>query len=378
MRISISDMRATRLIIDLDKIYRNIRYFKNISGKGTGMMAVVKADAYGHGSLEVSRIAVKAGVDMLGVATLDEAVYIRNHIKKIPIMLLCPLEKSQIYTALRKRFILTINDPPHAEWLIDILDKNSKLSANIHIKINTGMNRLGVSDNKDIERLLDIFMKHPQVRVKGAYSHFFAADNNAAKKTTRAQLTKFLECSKIIRKYYPSIILHMANTAGILSIKESALDMIRIGIGIYGYPPNLSRYPEIQPALGLKTRIIAIQSLKKGEQVSYGFNTRVKKKTRIAVLPIGYADGWKRVLSNKFRAILRGRVCKGIGNICMDMSMIDIKGIDGVRVGDEVVLIGRKDGKEIRVEDVAKKAGTIVYEVVSSFRDRMPRYYING
>jgi len=367
--------RPTWAEIDLGAIDFNYRQVKKLIGNNIYMMVVVKANAYGHGTVEVSRVLEKAGVDYLGVATTDEAVRLRDHGINSPILILGSVLPEEAKVAMERNITLTLCSDDLLDS-IKKLNKQTNLKARVHVKIDTGMGRIGVWH----EEALDFIKKVSHDKsfiLEGAYTHFSSAGRDDF--FTHYQIESFEKLLVDIEKHWVKIPLkHAANSIATVDFKRSHMNLVRPGLVIYGMYPKFTfpKLIKLKSALALKTKIVFIKDVPPGRSISYGRTYITQKHTKIATLPIGYADGYERSLSNKANVLVRGQRAPVIGKVTMDQVMIDVSHIKGVKIGDEVVLIGKQGNEEIRAEKLARLAGTIAYETVCSISNRVPRVYL--
>jgi alanine racemase len=365
--------------INLDNIAHNISEVVKAAGEtGSEVMAVVKADGYGHGAYHVAKTALSVGATRLAVATLDEAVNLRKRGILEPIMIMGYTPSEHFSKIVEYNIIQTVFTQSMATFLSDnALNKGVK--ADVHIKVDTGMGRIGFLPNeKSIDEITEI-AKLPGINIEGIFTHFSSADEED-KTYTKGQLQKFDWFKKRLEEKGISIpIKHAANSAGIIDVKESYFNLLRPGIMIYGLYPSKEVDKDtikLKEALSLKTRIGFIKEVPEETYISYSRTYKTDRKQLIASLPIGYADGYSRQLSSKGEAIVKGEKTKVLGRVCMDQTMIDVTDIPGVSIGDEVVLYGSQMGKTITIDSVAEKVGTINYEIVCMVSRRVPRVYI--
>lgn len=377
--------------IDLKSIGCNVEALRRRTRSSTRLMAVVKADGYGHGAAPVAHKALKSGADALGVARLAEAIALREAGIEAPILILGHTAPDQIGDLIDQDLIQTVFSLEDARQY----SRKAALRAKpleIHLKIDTGMGRLGFLHTNpgwgaelkdrtgavvaDVERLFRL----PALKPSGIYTHFASADH-ADKAEAREQLAAFLDVVDRLRGFsgieFPT--RHAANSAGIIDIPESHLDMVRAGISIYGlYPsPHVNRDSvQLKPAMTLKSRIVQLKQVPAGFRVSYGGAEATGNGTNIATVAVGYADGVNRQLSSRGNMLVKGRCARIIGRVCMDLTMLDVGGIPGVAPGDEVVIFGRQGDAEIHVDEVAALLNTINYEVVSTITARVKRVYL--
>lgn len=373
--------------VDLEAFRHNIREIKRLLSPRTKIMAVVKADAYGHGADVLAREAERNGADYLAVARMNEAVRLRNAGVKSPMLLFdnCGPESAERYIELDIR--PTINNSAEADAYSAAL-KAAGRTLKVHIKIDTGMGRLGfltdsISPGDGHGKLADEIVriaKLPFIEVEGVYSHFANADS-ADKTHACGQLARFKELSdELSSRLQKRPLFHMANSAAIMEMPESHFDMVRPGIMMYGIYPSKevgrSRIG-LKPVLSFKSEIIHVKKVGRGFSVSYGSTFVTTRETVIATVPAGYADGYNRLLSSKGEMLVRGMRAPIIGRVCMDLTMVDVTHISGVALHDEVVLIGSQGAESITAEDIADMTSTIGYEVLTSISPRVHRIYIN-
>ena len=365
--------RPTWAEIDLKAIRHNCKAIRDIVGKDTHIMAVVKANAYGHGIVEVSKVLEKLKMRYLGVATLDEALTLRKAKIKLQILILGSILPEEAETAVKNDITLTLCNNELLKALKNIA--KNKLKPKVHIKIDTGMGRIGVWHENATEFIIDV-EKTKKIEIEGVYTHFSIAGRD--KFFTQYQIKSFYDILSGLEALKISIpFKHAANSIACVDWKKSHLNMVRPGIIIYGIYPkrNFPRLIRLKPAFSLKTKIAFIKNTPPGRSISYGRTYITQSNTKIATIPIGYADGYGRILSNKAEVLVKGRRAPVVGKVTMDQAMIDVGHIRNLKVGDEVTLLGRQKGEEIRVEKLARLAGTIPYEIVTGITSRVPRIY---
>lgn len=375
--ISRTRYRPTWADVDLGAIEHNYAQVKRLVGKDVMLMVVVKANAYGHGTVEISQVLEKMGVTYLGVATTDEAVRLRDHGIKTPILILGSVLPEEVKVAKDRDITITLCS-------YEILDEIKRLAkyeetpvskVKVHVKVDTGMGRIGVWHEEALAFVKDI-ANEPSVALEGIYTHFSSAGRDEF--FTNYQIESFERLLISIEKSWIKIPLrHAANSIATVDFKRSHLNLVRPGLIIYGmYPKHtFPKLIKLKPALSLKTNIVFIKDIPPGRSISYGRTFITQRHTRIATLPIGYADGYHRGLSNKAEVLVRGQYAPVVGKITMDQTMIDVGNIKGVKTGDEVVLIGKQGHHEIRIEKLARLAGTIAYDAVCAISNRVPRIY---
>ena len=360
--------------VDLSKLRRNLRVVRSMfSGTRTETLAVVKADAYGHGMVEIAKTLRAEGVRFFGVANAEEALELRRVIGPTPkILVLGSLRKEDLPYFVGSNLIPTISSLEEVEALAQGLKK----PLNVHVKIDTGMGRLGVWHREAGNFFNALRSWKEKVRVDGVYTHFSSADNDVRK--TRAQMIFFEEAVRQMKRLgFSPRYLHAANSAGLVRFRGSHLNLVRPGILLYGVMPGIDEQPPrgLKPILELKTVVSFLKHIKKGRTVSYGSTWKAPKNTTIATLPIGYSHGYRRGFSNKGTVLIRGCFCPVIGRVTMDQTLVDVGSLPTVRRGDEVTLIGCEEKKELTASGLASLAHTIPYEIFCSIHPRIPRVY---
>ncbi len=363
--------------VNLDNIVHNIREIRRITSNNSRIMAVVKADAYGHGFLEVARTALQNGADYLAVAFLNEAKQLRESGVDEPILILGFTEKQYIEELIDLDITQTVFDYTFATNISKVATEKGKC-AKIHIKIDTGMNRLGFKCNTHTAEIIQLIAKLPGIDIEGIFTHFASADE-MDKSYTKYQFDKFIQlCDRLKECGIDIPIKHVCNSGGIIQYPNMHLDMVRAGIMLYGLYPSTEvdrQKISLKPAMQLKTVVALLKEVDEGVSVSYGRIYTTQMKTTIATLPVGYADGYSRILSGKAKVIIRDKIVPVIGRICMDYCMADVTEIEGINEGDEVILFGQKGEHSISTEDIAEAIGTNNYEVVCMVGKRVPRIY---
>ncbi|NLD50663.1 MAG: alanine racemase, partial [Clostridiaceae bacterium] len=365
--------------VNLDNIAHNVKEVRKLTDKKAEIMGVVKADAYGHGVMETVKTLLDNGVTRLAVSMLDEAIQLRQNGVSVPILILSYTDPRRAEEIIRNEVTQTVFSHDLAEALSEAAVKLGK-NIKIHIKIDTGMTRVGFmpgySAVKDVVRI----SKLPGIIIEGLFTHFASADETD-KAYTCMQFERFMSIVSELNRigvYIP--VKHVCNSAGIIEYPEMHLNMVRPGIVLYGmYPSEEVDKTRIalKPAMTLKANIILVKNVEKETCISYGRIFTTNRESKIATLPIGYADGYTRLLTGKGKVLVNGQRAPIVGKICMDQCMIDITDIPGdVKVGDEAVLFGQQKGNEIKIEDVAAGVGTINYEVACIIGKRIPRVYL--
>ncbi len=371
--------RDTVAEVDLDAIRHNVRQFRRHLPESVRLMAVVKADAYGHGAVPAARAALSAGADSLAVAFLDEALELRAAGVSAPILVMGYTSPRAVGEAVRNDVTLTVYSEEVVEALGCQVAREGR-SVDVHVKVDTGMGRIGLLE-EDFPAFLRHFARFPRLRIGGVYTHFACADE-PDKGYTHFQhrcLLRFLDQLREAGMDTP--LVHCSNSAAAIALPEYRHALVRIGIGMYGYYPSEElnrRVIRLKPALTLKTRIVRLKRPPKGTGISYGKTVTVDGSRWIATIPVGYADGLSRRLSNRGSALVKGRRVPIVGRVCMDQTMLDVTEAMPVSVGDEVVLYGRQGDEVICVDEVARLLDTISYEVTCAVGWRVPRVYLEG
>ena len=354
--------------INLDSVAHNVREFRKNISADKKILGILKADAYGHGSQMLAPIMLASGIDMLGVASIDEGLDLRKEKINCDILVVGAVPVWSFEIAAENNISVSIFSDKHLDSCKQAFDR-TKIKPKVHIKLDTGMNRIGLEPDYAIE-----FIKKVQnsdfVDLKGIFTHLANAEDI---EKTRAQF----DCwNKIIDSVNTEgLLLHILNTAGAITYDINS-NMVRMGIAIYGLYPDLAEnikfYPELKQVIGLKGRITNIHTMKKGSGISYGYSYIADKDITVATIPIGYADGVPRILSNKIYGKINGVKVKQIGNITMDQMMFDVTGLD-ISEGDIITLL---DDKDLSIDNWAKIAGTINYELTCRLKVRLPRVYV--
>ncbi len=366
--------RPAAAVIDLNALSHN---FKEVtrSAEGRKILAVVKAQAYGHGAREVSRCLLGLGADMLGVALVEEGRDLREAGINAPILVMGPLFPEQAGAIVSLGLTPVVFTMPVARAL-SLAAKERGTTVGLHVKIDTGMGRLGI-DPGDAPAFITELKKLDNIAVDGLMTHFADVDLRD-KQFASKQMDRFEAFLKALKARGIDVpVRHAANSAALLDFRRALFTMVRPGLMLYGYDPleERSRGADLRPVLSLMTRIAFLKKIPAGVPISYGRTFVTKRESIVATLPLGYADGYSRGLSNKGEAIVRGMRAPVIGRVCMDMCMLDVTDIAGVHEGDEVVLIGRQGGEQITADEIAARTGTIAYEVLCGISSRIPRIY---
>lgn len=367
--------RWARVEVDLGAVAHNVRTLNSLTGRGTLFMAVVKADGYGHGALPVARAALGAGADRLGVATVEEALELRSAGIRAPLQILSEPPASAVGLLLEHEIVPTVTTYAFADALGRAAAAAGTV-ARFHLKVDTGMNRIGVQV-EDAPAFAARIARDAGLRMEGVFTHFATADVPGDWEF-EAQLARFGEAVARMRDegVVPEIV-HAANSPATILHPETHLGMVRCGIAIYGLHPAPSTYGRIdlRPAMRVSARVTLVKRIGMGEGVSYGLTWRAAAPATIATLPLGYADGVHRVLSNRMEVLLGGMRCTQVGRVCMDQFMVEVPRSLEVSAGDEAVLVGTQGEHTITMDEVAEAAGTINYEMACAFGMRLPRSY---
>ena len=373
-----NSQRPTAAFVDLDALAFNFRSSKQFIGPDLAYMAIVKADAYGHGAVRCAQRLESEGIDWFGVATLEEGVELREARIRQPILILGGLWPGQESTALSHDLTPAIFRLDQAESLNKTAFEQGKI-AKIHVKIDTGMGRIGFR-TEDIENVAERLLRLPNIEIEGLMTHFAAADQLAETDFTNLQISRFERVVEIfhsngIRPNY----MDMANSPGAVAYPDSRSNLVRLGGILFGLagdmlPAGIEK-PELRPVMTLRSKIAMVKKVLKGETVGYGRTFVAERDSLIATIPIGYHDGFSRSLSNIGQVIINGEFAPVAGRVSMDWTTVDVTDIRDAKVGDLVTLIGSEGGKTIRAEDIAQTLRTISYEVTCGIGSRVPRIY---
>ena len=359
-----------RRIIDREAIQHNMEVIRAEVPASAKLLAVVKADGYGHGAEEVSRAAIAGGADMLAVASVAEGVRLRNAgFDRIPILVLGAVTAGDVREGVEAGLIQTVCSPEMVELCRKAAEETG-LTAEVHLKVDTGMSRIGVRNEEERDAVLAALEKTGAVKLTGAFTHFCDADGDAdGMAFTEEQFRRFLKLTDGMK-----VLRHCANSAAIHRRKDMALDMVRAGISLYGYPP-VETGMKLKPCMRWTAKVSYIKELPAGEYISYGRTYRTDKPTRVATVTCGYADGYHRSAGPQAEVLIHGKRAKVLGRICMDQMMADITDIEDVKPEDEVTLMGTDGSESVTAEDIARWAGTISYEILLSVGSRVERIY---
>ena len=379
--------RATRAEINLKAFKHNLQNLKTVLGSKTDIMAVIKADAYGHGALPCAKAAIESGVGYLGAGVIEEGIELRKNGIKGPVLILGGIFPDEV-TDLIHHNHSTIHHTAHLAEALSKEGKKQGKTVNIHIKVDTGMNRLGILP-ENLLALTEKISSLPNLKIEALSTHFSSADDEDLS-ITNQQIELFKNTlNKLKETGITPPLTHLANTSALFRFAESHSTMVRPGLILYGALPSPILNPVVQnfcqnenlesfePVMQWKSRIILLKSVQKGQALSYSRKYFTQKDSHIATLPIGYADGLPRRLSNNMEVLVKGRRVPQVGTICMDMILIDVSEVPDVQIGEEVVIFGKQGDEVIQVEELAQKANTIPYEILCNVGKRVPRTYQN-
>lgn len=368
-------LRHTYARVYLPALLKNIRFAKRRLKPETKFLAVIKANAYGHGLVPVGQYLEQSGlVDMFAVAIPEEGLQLREHGVSLPILILGVTDVDHMPAVVANDLSPAVFRTEQIRAL-ERCAKAANKTVRAHLKLDTGMHRIGVLDDAMLEEVLDAFAACPHVEMTGVFTHFAKSESDPA--FTKLQAERFDAFVARIHARGFSPVVHAANSGATLDFPEYQYDMVRFGISLYGYHPDAHRTEGsgLTPVMSLITHISNLKTLPAGEGVSYGLRYTTSRTTTIATLPIGYGDGYKRCLTGKTDVLVGGIRCPQIGTICMDQMMVDVSEVPNVAIGDEVVLLGRQGNEKITADELAEKADTISYEILLSISFRTPRVY---
>lgn len=359
-------------VIRLDVIRDNFLKIRATVPPETGTIAVVKADAYGHGAVETARTVLECGADMLAVACVKEGAELRRAGITAPILVLGAVTEDDVRMGVRYCLTQTVCSPEMV-LLCGEAAREEGTDCEVHLKIDSGMGRIGARKPEEVTAILKALEDCPEVRLNGAFTHFADADGETDG-YTRGQYARFME---LTRDLPAGVKRHCANSAAIHRYPEVRLDMVRIGISLYGYPP-VETEVALKPAMEWHAAVSYVKTLEAGDKVSYGLTWTAERETRVATVTCGYGDGYHRAGSGRAQVLIRGRRAPVIGRVCMDQMMVDVTGIPEVCPGDDVILLGESNGESITAEDLASAAGTISYEILLAATGRVHRIWTTG
>lgn len=365
--------RPTRAEIRLGALRRNLARARALAGNAK-IMAVVKADAYGHGLLRTAREFSDSGADYLGVALVEEGVYLRRNAIRVPILVLGPLDLRQAGQFISHGLDITLPSMEKAAAISEAALAAGR-KARVHLKFDTGMGRIGVQWDRDPGGFARAVLGLPGLELAGVFSHFSSADTDpdySAEQERRFRLV----LDAVRRETDAPFLAHLANSAGLVTRPSSRFDLVRTGLMLYGYEPAPPALTGVEPAMRFMSKVAYFKALDRGASLSYGRRWTLERFSRVATVPVGYADGYPRALGCQARAIIRGRSYPVAGTVCMDQLMLDL-GPDGEAYnGDDVLLFGVKGDQRLPLEELCAIAGTIPYELVCRVSARVPRVYV--
>ena len=368
---------STWVEVDLDRFAANLAAIAGLAGPERGLLLVLKADAYGHGAVEMARAAGEGPVACLGVATLHEGIQLRESGCRLPIVVLSPLLPSEIDEALAHELDPTVCDLEFARAL-SAAAARARRPARCHVEIDTGMGRIGVLEPEAVA-FLQTLVQLAGLRLASVYTHFPDADGEDLA-FSRGQLERFRALLERLRGLgiAPSRV-HAANSAALLSLPEARFDWVRVGLVAYGHlPPRAATPLAVAPVMALKSRLVQVRELPAGASISYGRTFVTKRPTRTGVVAVGYGHGYSWLLSNRGAMLVGGRRAPILGRVTMDLTMIDLTDLPEARVGDEVVLFGEQGEASLPLEEVARLSETIPYEIMCTIGKRVTRIYVRG
>jgi len=363
--------------IDLDALKHNVDRVRSIVPAGVSVLLVVKADAYGHGAVRISRLAVECGVDMLGVATLDEGRELRKAGIKLPILILSPVLPQELEGVLENDLAVSASSYEFAERASDIAVRTGAVCA-LHVEIDTGMGRTGIAQGEAIEAVSRMGAL-AGIKIEGLFTHFPASDSDVDFTTDQIRLftgiASALRTAGVTFRY-----LHCANSAAILNFPSSDFNLVRPGLLVYGHAPSivLKDRLDVVPAMSFKARLVLVREMPAGASISYGRTYIAPKPLKMGVVPVGYGHGLSHRLSNRGQFLFRGKRSSIIGRVTMDMTMLDLSEFPDAKVGEEIVIFGRQQGAEIAVDEIARWDETLNYEVLCRISKRVPRLYLRS
>ncbi|HAR96460.1 MAG TPA: alanine racemase [Deltaproteobacteria bacterium] len=381
---------VTRAEINLGAVNHNLGELKRLTAPSAAIMAVVKADAYGHGAVEVAKTLVEQGVPYLAVARFSEAMVLRHAGLAVPILLFGHTYPEYLHHVLHHDIWPSINTIDSARMLSEVA-RGRKKKVRVHVKIDTGMGRLGVlcdglalpdsdksSRKRAVQSVLEI-ASLPRLEVEGIYTHFANADHPDTGQTA-LQFSLFMDIlSELKKNGLEPRFRHAANSAALIRMPETHLELVRPGIALYGLSPSAvvsKAQIDLKPVMSIKTSIIQLKNVPSGFKVSYGGIHQTERPTTLATVPIGYADAYSRRLSSKGYMLVRGQKAPIVGRVCMDLTVLDVGHITGVVPEDEVVVLGRQGDNEITADEIAEMIQTIHYEIISTITARVPRIFV--
>ena len=375
--VTLPEGRPTACFIDLNALSWNFRQIRSKVGPNIKILSMVKANGYGHGATAIAKALAAEGSDAFGVATAEEAIELRQAGIGTPILVLAGAYPDQVDQFFDNSLTPVIHASASLEELDAIVHRRKK-ALNVHLKIDTGMGRIGLLA-AEVDSWLQKIKTLKALKIEGVFSHFSHAESVEGK-YTQEQLRLFQSVVERLRADgIPPSLVHLANSAATITLPAAYFDMVRPGLMLYGIYPSATMASQIclKPVLSWKTRILQLKKVPAGSSISYGQTFVTKRESLIATLPLGYADGYPRLLSNCGEVLVSGKRAPVVGRVCMDLTMIDVTDIEKIQPGDEVVLLGRQGDAEISADEMAAWANTISYEILTSISNRVPRIHYN-
>jgi alanine racemase len=368
--------RPTFAEVDLDAYDRNIAAVRARLPEGSRVIAVLKADGYGHGLAELARRCEAGGVAMIAVALLEEALQVTAAGVRLPVLILGALTPPQIELAVRRRYVMGVVGP---EALRDVCEfsRRTRRKCRIHLKLDSGMGRMGLIPD-DLALAVNLLRKSPRVEVQAIYTHYAAASDPAHPLTEVQRDTFALMLGMLSAAGIEAPAHHSANSAAVMRGLVAPGDFVRVGLSLLGAEPLDRGHSRLEPVLSLRSEIARLKTLPSGSSIGYGATFTTARESSIATVPVGYADGYDRGLSNNGEVLVRGRRCPVVGRVSMDLITVDVTDAGEAAVGDPVILLGRDGGQEISAEELAGRTSTIPYEVFCRVSARVPRLYRSG
>ena len=376
-------LRPTWAEISLSKLRRNFTCVRQLAGPRR-IMAVIKADAYGHGAVAIARTLDQAGADWFGVATIEEAIELRAAGIEKPVLLLGGLYMSDPADLIEYHLTPTVSSTARLDTYAECAQRYGR-TIEFHLKVDTGMGRLGLPPDR-VRAFIERYRELPGLEMKGLFTHLASAEDLVASQTEE-QAARFREAIRQVQELgiEPEWI-HVSNSAALVAGSSFPENLVRIGALLFGYclpfvlPPEkqIPEFPPVEPILTLKSRVVYLKDVPSGTPLGYGAEFHTRRRSRIATVPVGYADGLSRALSNRGRVIVRGCCARIVGNISMDLTLLDVTDVPGVDIGDEVILLGQTDHCSITAREIADLVGTVPYEVLCSIGKRVPRIYLDS
>ena len=370
-------MTLNEVIIDLGALRHNLLEIKRLAGPNTRVLPVIKSDAYGHGMIPVAKALESTGADYFGVFELDEALELKKAGSNIPILVMMGITPDEVSAVVENELTTALFQYDIAEKLSEAALKQNRV-APVHVKVDTGMTRLGVPWTKVLD-FLQSLLPLEGLRLEGIFSHLAVADD-PEHPFTEKQIRTFLQVVKEARRLgVCTDAVHIANSGALLGKRGLDLAMVRPGILLYGSPPaqGWPAAASFKPAMTFRSRVIQVKTVPADTPISYGCTYKTRSKSTIATIPVGYDDGYSRLFSNKGEVLVHGKRVPVVGRVCMNLTMLDISSVEGVSVGDEVVLLGTQGKERITAEELGEKIGTISYEIYCSIGKSNHRTYVD-